>query len=440
MQSAWDKALVVIQTLHDAGHLAYVAGGAVRDRLLGIRSHDVDVATDADTDRVQQLFKNTVAVGRAFGVVLVKGDGPPVEVATFRLDGPYSDGRRPDWVRPATPEEDAARRDFTINGLFYDPQTDRVLDWVGGEQDLRAGVIRCIGDPAARFSEDYLRLFRAVRFAARFDFDIETATWKALTSAAPQAHRLAAERVRDELTRIITGPHAGRGLQLLADGGLLMDWLSELAAMRGVEQPPQYHPEGDVFTHTRLALDALEKPSAPLAWATLLHDVGKPPTARWRGGRMTFWGHADKGVELAGVICRRLKLSNADTEHVLEMIGHHMRFLDYPKMSVSTRRRFLALPRFVEHLALHRADCLASNGNLTTYELAQTDLESGQDDLPAPLLTGDDLIRAGYTPDPRFGAILKAVYDRQLEGELTERDQALAFVRENWEPESPQED
>lgn len=437
MNEAWDKAVWIIHRLHEAGQVAYVAGGAVRDRLLARPFHDVDVATDADLDTLQKLFPASRAVGRAFGVLRVGGEGPPVEVAGFRLDGPYSDGRRPDWVRPATAQEDARRRDFTVNGMFFDVRTDRVLDWVGGQADLAARIIRCIGEPPARFREDYLRLFRAIRFAVRLDFAIEPETRAALQAEAPRSTGLAAERVRDELTAILTGPRPGEGLRYLASAGLLELWLPEVFALRGLAQPADYHPEGDAFVHTCLALEALRAPGPALAWATLLHDIGKPATARMRGGRLTFWGHADLGAELAARVARRLRLSNRETDRITALIGQHMRFLEYPRMNAATRRRFLAREGFAEHLELHRADRLASSGDLAIHDAAAADFAATQGGLPPPLLSGADLIAAGYRPGPEFSRLLEEVRERQLSGELADRAGALAFLHRRWPPTDP---
>ncbi|RJO65924.1 MAG: CCA tRNA nucleotidyltransferase [Myxococcales bacterium] len=427
-------AYAVVLALQKAGYAAYFAGGAVRDRLLGLPPEDVDVATDCPPDQTARLFARTAAVGKAFGVTLVKhDDAPPTEVARFRTDGPYGDGRRPDWVRPATAEEDVQRRDFTINGLLYDPVADRLLDLVGGEADLRAGLVRAIGDAERRFAEDRLRLFRAVRFAARFDFRIEPTTWKALASHASDVAELAPERVREELTRLLAAPHAGRGLTLLRDAGLLDVWLPEVKAMDGVAQPPGYHPEGDVFTHTALLLDALDEPTPSLAWGALLHDVGKPPTAAVKDGQPTFPRHAAVGAQIADAVCRRLNFANDEREQVTALVSEHMRFLDYPEMRPSTRRRFLALPRFTEHLELHRADCLASHGQLDTYDAVRAELaQTPEPALPPPLIGGDDLIAWGYTPGPQFSVILDAARTRQLDGELLDADAAKRWVLAQW--------
>jgi poly(A) polymerase len=435
----------IVRTLRAHGHQAYFAGGCVRDLLLGREPADYDVATDATPREVMQIFPQTFAVGERFGVVLVPTSGatsvlerPPehsketIEVATFRSDVGYSDGRHPDEVRfTKDPQEDAQRRDFTINGMMLDPATNEILDFAGGRADLNAGIIRAIGDPQRRFTEDKLRMLRAVRFAARFAYQIEPATMAAIQKLAPKIHQVSCERVRDELTKMLTEGQARRAFALLDTTNLLPEVLPEIAAMKGVEQPPEYHPEGDVFVHTLLLLDKLPPgASKTLAWGALLHDVGKPPTFRIAPDRIRFDGHVDVGVKMAAEICRRLRFSNDETDQILALVDNHMRFGDVFRMKQSTLKRFLRLPAFEEHMELHRLDCLSSHGQLDAYDYARDQLHSMPPESirPTPLITGRDLIDAGYEPGPRFKEILSAVEDAQLEGRLASREAAMAYV------------
>ncbi len=447
-----DLAITIIQTLRQEGFSAYLAGGCVRDMLLDDEPKDYDVATSATPAQVMQLFPETYAVGAQFGVVLVPEAGPPeipavnnrtttrsmVEVATYRSDHGYSDGRRPDEVRYSSdPREDMARRDFTINGMMLDPLSGEVLDYVGGRDDLKAGIIRTIGDPAQRFGEDKLRLLRAVRFAARFEYAIEAGTLAAIQDLASGIAVVSRERVRGELTRMLTEGHPQRAFLLLDETRLLAEVLPEIAAMKSVEQPPEYHPEGDVFVHTLLALENLPRPCPPeLAWGTLLHDVGKPATFRRAPDRIRFDGHVDVGVKITRAICLRLRFSNDDTEQVIALVENHMRFGDVMRMKESTLKRFFRLPKFDQHMALHRADCLAGFRDLTSYEFVQKKLQEmlPQQMAPPPLATGDDLIRAGYKPGPRFREILEAVEDAQLEGQISSPEAAMEYVRTHFPP------
>ena len=444
-------ATAIVQSLRQRGFQAYLVGGCVRDLLLGRDPKDYDVATNATPAQVMDIFPETYAVGAQFGVVLVpvperdavSGDqaelsskSHAVEVATFRSDIGYSDGRHPDEVRfSLDPREDVARRDFTINGMLLDPVSGEVLDFVGGRKDLEAGIIRTIGDPEQRFSEDKLRMLRAVRFAARFDYSIEPATFVAMQKLAEEIQVVSRERVRDELTRMLTEGHAHRAFLLLDESGLLKPVLPEISAMKGVEQPAEFHPEGDVFVHTLLLLENLPNPcQLTLAWGALLHDVGKPPTFRVAPDRIRFDNHVEVGVKMTEGICRRLRFSNDETEQILALVDNHMRFGHVSRMKESTLKRFLRMPAFEEHLALHRADCLASHRNLSTYEFIQQKRSEipVEKMRPAPLVTGDDLIAAGHVPGPRFREILSAVEDAQLEGRLPSRDAALDFVRREF--------
>ncbi len=427
-------ALAVIDKLRRAGHQAYLVGGCVRDLLLGAHPKDFDVATDARPDRILDLFPNSGRVGASFGVVLVRDGFYQVEVATFRSDLEYSDGRRPDSVHfEHDPRADVLRRDFTINGLMMDPESGEILDFVEGRADLERRLVRAIGDAGARFREDHLRLLRAVRFAARLGFDIEMETFEAMRRDHSLILTIAPERVRDELVRILTEGGARRGFELLESVGLLADLVPEVAAMKGVAQPPEYHPEGDVWVHTLLLLEKLSHPTVTLALGALLHDVGKPPTFRV-AERIRFDGHVEEGVELAHRILCRLRFSRDEVEQVEALVANHMRFKDVEQMKDSTLKRFLRLPDFEEHLELHRLDCLASHGRLDNYEYVKRKLEQFPEEhlKPARLLTGADLIAAGYEPGPRFSTILAAVEDAQLEGRITTSGEALELVRRQF--------
>ena len=421
----------IIARLRDAGHQAYLVGGCVRDLLLGRTPKDFDVATDARPDRVTELFERSEQVGAHFGVVLVRENSTQVEVATFRSDASYSDGRRPDAVRfEGDARQDAARRDFTINAMLLDPDTNQVLDFTGGREDLRRRVIRAIGEPEQRFREDHLRLIRAVRFAARLGFDIEPVTMAAIQGLHSLIVRVSPERIREELARILTEGGARRGFELLDETRLLGDILPEVAAMKGVEQPPEFHPEGDVWTHTLLLLEKLRHPALTLATGALLHDVGKPPTFRI-DGRIRFDGHVEEGVRLAHGILTRLRFPGDQIAQIEALIANHMRFKDSAQMRESTLKRFLRMENFAEHLELHRLDCLSSNGKLDSYKRVLARLsELGEEELrPKPLLTGRDLIDQGYRPGPSFGKMLAAVEDAQLEARVQSREQALELVR-----------
>jgi poly(A) polymerase len=429
----------ICETLQLHGFQAFLVGGCVRDLLLGREPADYDVATDATPDRVMQLFPDSVAVGAQFGVVLVTHLASKVEVATFRRDVGYSDGRHPDQVIYATqPEDDVSRRDFTINGLLMRHNSREVLDFVGGQADLKAGVVRAIGDPARRFTEDKLRMLRAVRFAARFGYSIDPNTFASIRRHAPEIHAVSAERIHEELYKLLTEGAARRGFELLDESGLLQEVLPEITAMKGVPQPPEYHPEGDVWIHTRLMLEGLPSGSSrTLAWGVLLHDVGKPRTFRsasLTGDRIRFDSHVEVGVRMVGEICQRLRFSKDDTEQIQSLVANHMKFKDVAQMRKSTLKRFVRLRHFDEHLELHRLDCLASHGRLDAYHmvrdfLAETPPEQVR---PTRLLTGDDLSEMGYAPGPEFQYILRALEDAQLEGNLSTREEALAFVKKNY--------
>jgi poly(A) polymerase len=422
----------VVAKLRGAGHQAYFVGGCVRDILLGVKPKDFDVATDARPDRIMDLFPRSGRVGAHFGVVLVRDVFKQVEVATFRSDHDYLDGRHPEQVRfESDPREDVLRRDFTINGMMLDPDTDQVLDFVDGRGDLQRRLIRAIGDPNARFREDHLRLLRGVRFATRLGFAIEPATFEAMQRDHALIQLVAMERVREELVRILTEGGARRGFELLDATGMLADLLPEVAAMKGVQQPPEYHPEGDVWQHTLLLLEQLQDPTPTLAMGALLHDVGKPATFRV-ADRIRFDGHVEAGVKLAHDILMRLRFSREEMEQVEALIDNHMKFKDVSRMKESTLKRFLRMSQFPEHLELHRLDCMSSNRRLENYELARQKLEEySQERLqPQPLITGADLIGMGYQPGPLFSRILRSVEDAQLEGRIESRDEALELVHE----------
>ncbi|HEX5423413.1 MAG TPA: CCA tRNA nucleotidyltransferase [Candidatus Acidoferrales bacterium] len=427
--------------LRENGRQAYLVGGCVRDLLLGREPADYDVATDATPEEVQRLFPGSLAVGAQFGVVVVTDHSAQVEVATFRSDIGYSDGRHPDRVEYSSrPEDDVRRRDFTINALLMDPETSEVLDFVGGREDLRAGIIRAIGDPALRFREDKLRMIRAVRFAARFRYAIDGSTFLAIHALAEQIRQVSAERIRDELTKILTEGAARQAFELLDAAGLLACVLPEISRMKGVEQPPQFHPEGDVWTHTLIMLEQL-KPgcSRTLAWGVLLHDVGKPPTFKppsGPDGRIRFDEHVEIGKQMAIEICRRLRFSNEDTDQIAALVANHLRFKDVLQMKPSTLKRFVRLNGFGEHMELHRLDCLSSHRNLENYDfmrrfLAETKPEEVR---PARILSGNDLKELGFRPGPPFKEILDAVEEAQLNGKINTREQAVAFVEEAFAP------
>jgi poly(A) polymerase len=425
----------ICEKLERHKHQALLVGGCVRDLLLGHEPADYDVATDATPVEVAGLFPESVAVGAQFGVILVPQDGLKVEVATFRSDVGYSDGRHPDRVvYSKTPREDVQRRDFTINGLLMRHDTGDVLDFVGGQKDLDAGIVRAIGDPDRRFAEDKLRMMRAVRFAARFGFEVEEATFGSIRRQASEIRQVSPERLREELTKMLTEGAARRAFELLEENWLLGLVLPEIAAMKGVEQPPEFHPEGDVWTHTRLMLEKLEKGVSPtLAWGVLLHDVGKPPTfqsAAETGNRIRFNHHVEVGVRMAEGICRRMRFSNDELEQITALVANHMRFGHVGSMRKSTLKRFVRLPKFPEHLELHRLDCLSSHSHLDAYEFVQRFLDETPPEQvrPARLLTGDDLLAMGYHPGPQFAQILRGAEDAQLEGQIATKEEAKEYV------------
>src|SRR5882762_6195025 len=425
----------ICDALRRNGYQALLVGGCVRDLLLGREPADYDVTSDATPDQVAALFPESVEVGAQFGVILILRDGVKVEVATFRSDTGYSDGRHPDSVvYSKAPQEDVQRRDFTVNGLLMRHDTGEVLDYVDGQADLKAKVIRAIGEPDRRFEEDKLRMMRAVRFAARFGFEIEAETFRAIRRQVAEIHQVSPERLREELTKMLTEGAARQAFELLDETWLLQQVLPEIGALKGVEQPPQFHPEGDVWIHTRMMLEGLPAGTAPtLAWGVLLHDVGKPSTfqsAEQTGDRIRFNNHVQVGVRMAEAICKRLRFSNEDTEQILALVDNHMKFGAVEEMRVATLKRFVRLPRFDEHLALHRLDCLSSHRNLDSYDFVQRFLEVTPPEQVRPerLLTGDDLQAMGFRPSPLFSKLLQALKDSQLEGQIRTRREAERYV------------
>ena len=423
----------IVVRLQQAGHTAYFAGGCVRDQLLGLEAKDYDVATSARPEQVQQLFSRvTDLTGKAFGVVRVLQGEENFEVATFRQDGAYQDGRHPESVRFATAEEDAQRRDFTINGLFYDPVAEKLIDYVGGEADLRARIIRAIGQPEDRFAEDRLRLLRAIRFASRLNFTIEPVTWEAIRAAAPSISAISAERIRDELNKIFTAAKPERGLDLLDASGLLSRVLPDIDALHGVEQPPQFHPEGDVYQHVRLMLTKIQEPNLELALSVLMHDVGKKVTFRTdETGRIRFSEHESVGALMSDEILTGLRYDNKTILTVHELVRHHMQFKDVPHMRPSTLKRMMARPTFPLELELHRIDCSSSHGDLSHFEFLKTQLEtmSAEEIDPPPLINGRDLLAMGLPPGKQVGTILEAVKIAQLESQVQTRAEALEMAR-----------
>jgi poly(A) polymerase len=433
MSAMEDTAREIVRKLRAAGHVAYYAGGCVRDLLSGKPPKDIDIATDARPDVVQKLFPRTYAVGAHFGVIVVLQNGFQFEVATFRSDGAYIDGRRPVEVHFATAEEDAARRDFTINGMFFDPENGEVIDFVGGRADLDRRLLRAIGDPAQRFAEDRLRMLRAVRFATVLGYEIDPATWEAVVACAASITQISAERIRDELVKIFLSPNRARGWDLLDASGLMAAILPEIEAMKGCEQPPQFHPEGDVFKHTRIMIGMLPaEASLPLVFSVLFHDVAKPVTAMVdEEGRIRFNGHDRIGAEMTETIMERLRFSRAEIDATVEAVRQHMVFKDVPNMRVAKLKRFMARPTFEDELELHRVDCASSHAMLDNYEflLRKKEEFASEPIIPPPLVRGEDLIALGLKPGPKFGEILEAVETRQLEGALKNREEALEWVK-----------
>jgi poly(A) polymerase len=426
-------ARAIAGTLKDRGFVAYFAGGCVRDHLMAQTPRDFDIATTATPEQVEKIFRRTIPVGRQFGVMIVIEKEMPFEVATFRCEGGYQDGRHPSDVSFTQPEEDARRRDFTVNGMFYDPFEAKVIDFVGGAEDLPKKILRAIGDPAKRFGEDKLRLLRAIRFASTLGFEIEERTWKAILKKAPEIHVVSPERAREEIVKIFTRSGAARGMTLLSESGLMKALLPEVEAMRGVEQPEKFHPEGDVFEHTRLLFEYLHPPvSTSLAFSALFHDVGKPKTSAIRKGRLTFYEHSEEGVKIARQIMQRLRFSNEDIDNVCEFVGNHMKFMDVQKMRKGKLRQFISRPLFEEEMELHRVDCAASHGMLDNLAFLKEKLKEYEHEelKPKPFVNGNDLIGMGMKPGPAMKPVLEEAYELQLEGTHKTREEALAWVRQ----------
>jgi tRNA nucleotidyltransferase/poly(A) polymerase len=430
-------ARTVVAKLQEAGFEALYAGGCVRDRLRNVAPHDYDIATSARPEQVQALFRRTVAVGAQFGVISVLDGKMEFQVATFRSDGVYQDGRHPESVVFSDAEEDAKRRDFTINGLFWDPIRQTLRDYVGGEADLKAGILRAIGEPSERFKEDRLRMLRAIRFATTLGFEIHPDTWTAIIQHSAQLREVSAERIRDEFVKTMLCPARVRGLDLLDASGLLREILPEMEALKGCQQPPQWHPEGDVWVHTRLMLSLLpEQVSVPLALSVLLHDIAKPATYSFdeKAGRIRFSGHEKLGAEMSEAILCRLRFPRKEIGATVEAVGHHMAFKDVQQMRTSRLKRFLARPTIEDELLLHRVDCAGSNGDLSNYNFLRAKLAefSNEPLIPPPLITGKELIALGYQPGPQFKEVLEHVQTRQLEGTLNSADEALIWVQEQF--------
>ena len=434
-----NQAEKIVRRLKQSGFEAYFVGGCVRDFILGDVPGDYDIVTSARPDQVMAMFSHTVAIGAKFGVVAVIVEHHPYEVATFRSDDIYEDGRRPSHVYFSSAREDVFRRDFTVNGLLMDPATNEIIDYVNGRADIEKKIIRTIGDPDSRFNEDFLRMLRAIRFAANLDFVIEPATQRAIEKNAVKIKQISAERLQEELGKILTRGGSRRGFELMINTGILREILPEIDKLKGVEQPPRFHPEGDVWQHTLMMLELLPEDGETnanlcLAWGTLLHDVGKPISRSEDENGVHFYGHVRQGEKIADEIMQRLKFSRAQREAVLNLIGQHMIFMNVQKMRPARLKRFLRVPDFDLHLELHRLDCLASHGMLDNHEFCRNQLENlAVEELHPPrLLTGDDLITLGFTPGKIIGEILRALEDEQMEGRVSSRDEAKIFVENNW--------
>ena len=429
---AAQAALRTAQTIKDANHRVVFAGGCVRDFLLHADPQDFDIATSATPDEVEKLFKKTIPVGKQFGVILVIDQGEPIEVTTFRKEGGYQDGRHPTQISFTDDREDALRRDFTVNGLFYDPFEKKIIDYVDGQTDLKQRQIRAIGDPAKRFEEDKLRILRAVRFASNLNFEIESETWRELKARAPQITQVSPERIRDELIKILTRSGAARGFDLLSESGLMREILPEIEAMKGVQQQPEYHPEGDVFVHTRLLLEKLEHPTITLAFGALFHDVAKPVTAgRKDDGKITFYEHAPIGADMTRKIMKRLRFSNQEIEDTAVLVANHMKFGDAMRMRSGKLKMFIGHPQFTEGLELHRIDCLSCHGMLGNYHFLKEKIKelTAEELKPKPFITGADLLSLGMTAGPPMKPLLEEVYMLQLEGQFDSKEAALIWVR-----------
>lgn len=434
MENQKSIALNIVKHLRKARFEAVWAGGCVRDLVMKKKPHDIDIATSAHPEQVEKLFRKTIPIGKQFGVILVQESQHTFEVATFRAEGKYLDGRHPEEVHFTDSKKDALRRDFTVNALFYDPVKKRVIDYVQGRKDIRAKIIRTVGDPYQRFDEDKLRILRAVRFAANLGFTIEPKTWKAVKQIATQINQVSQERIREELVKIFTRPNAGRGLLLLDESGLLQEIMPEISAMKGVEQGKQFHPEGDVFIHTKLLLDKLKNPSVILAFGALLHDVGKPPTFHREGDKIHFYEHAEIGAEMARQLMKRLRFSNKEIDDVVGCVANHMKFANVTQMREGKLKRFIGSSTFPVEMELHRIDCLSCHGNLENYHFLKKKIKAIKKEnlKPKPLINGLDLISEGYKPGPIMGTILHEAYDCQLEGVFSSKQEAINWVNSHY--------
>ncbi|PQJ27503.1 CCA tRNA nucleotidyltransferase [Rubritalea profundi] len=427
----------IAQTLHQAGHTCYFTGGCVRDSLLNKSPKDFDIATSATPKQVRKLFPKSDSIGAHFGVILVRVHGLAFEVATFRTDGTYTDNRRPNSVTFSSPQEDASRRDFTVNGLFQEPLTGEIIDFVNGSADIDQKIIRAIGNPVDRFQEDALRLMRAIRFATKLDFEIEPATWEAICENAHLLEHIAIERIQAEFNQILVHKDRARGLDLMVQSGLIRHCIPEVLDLQGCEQPPQFHPEGDVYVHTKIMLNMLSgEPSLELCLAVLLHDIGKPSTYSYNPeeDRIRFSGHDQVGAEMAEVILKRLKYSNKTIEEVCAMVKNHMNFMNVRFMKTSKVKRFMARPTYQQEMELHRVDCGSSNGITENYDFLRAKEQefAAEPLIPPPLISGKDLISLGYPPGPDFKPIIEAIQNEQLEGKLSTKEQAIAWLSENY--------
>ena len=427
-------ALDILKKLTHNGYTAYFAGGCVRDLVMKRTPKDYDIATTASPEEIERLFPKCVPVGKQFGVILVVAGPRRFEVSTFRKEGPYKDGRHPEGVSFTTPEEDAKRRDFTVNGLFHDPVKHQTIDYVGGREDIQAGIIRTIGRAGDRFEEDKLRILRAIRFGANLGFDIEKETWEAIKAFRKKIHVVSAERIRDELVKMFTRPNAGHALELLSQSGLLKELLPEIESMKGVEQPPEFHPEGDVFVHTKMLMERLKNAEPVLVWGALLHDVGKPQTFSVDGKRIRFNNHAHLGAQMAKAILQRLRFSNREVDRIVSCVENHMKFANVKEMRIGKLKQFMARDNFPIELKLHRIDCLSSHGSLELYRfLKLKQKEFKREDLkPKPLLNGYDLIRIGFEPGPIMKEILDQAYSFQLENRHWSKKEALDWVKHHF--------
>lgn len=437
-QDIYNSAVDIVSTLNKNGFETYFAGGCVRDMIMGITPHDYDIATSAIPEQIMKLFKRTIPIGVSFGVVNIIHNNFQFEVATFRADGLYSDGRRPDSVNFCNAQGDVNRRDFTINGMLYDPLKDEIIDHVGGEKDIKDKLLRAIGNPTERFTEDHLRMIRGARFAARFSYKIEEKTKEAIKDQAEKIERISAERIREEFDKGLTSNNPHEFIRILDELNLLQTIMPEVSNMKGVKQPENFHPEGDVFVHTLLALSKLNKPTWELAMATLLHDIAKPVTftqeikPNGELDRIRFTQHDNIGAIMTDKICRRLKASKYSRELIMWLVKKHLSIKDIQNMRKSTLKRLFANPGYAELCELYRIDTLSSTNDLTDYNfcLAKYDELSHEQVNPKPLVNGYDLIKMGLKPGPLFTKILSNVMEQQLEEIISSRDEALALTKE----------